>query len=113
MTATESEPESMTEPERVRLDELDGAPHAVVFEHDAPRTIRLTLESDQQLPAHRHPDTDIVCHLVEGELDLALDGESHRLGAGDLLRFSGDREIAPTAIEDSVAVLVFAPQETD
>lgn len=113
MTTTESEPMTEPEPEHVRLDELDGAPHAVVFEHDAPRTIRLTLEADQQLPAHRHPDTDIVCHLVEGELDLALDGESHRLATGDLLRFSGDHEIAPTAIEDSVAVLVFAPQETD
>lgn len=110
MTATEAEPES--EPERVHLDELEGAPHAVVFERDAPRTIRLTLESDRQLPAHRHPNTDVVCHLVEGELDLTLDGESYRLATGDLLRFSSDCEISPTAIEDSVAVLVFAPQKS-
>ena len=110
MTATEPEP--TIEPEHVCLDRLEGAPHAVVFERDAPRTIRLTLESDQQLPTHCHPDTDIVCHLVEGELDLALDDESHHLAAGDLLRFSGDHEISPTAIEDSVAVLVFAPQKS-
>ena len=108
MTAT---PEPATDPECVRLDELEGTPHAVVFERDAPRTIRLTLDADQQLPAHRHPGMDVVCHLVEGELDLALDGERHRLAAGDLLRFSGDHEISPTAIEDSVAVLVFSPQE--
>ena len=111
MTTTEPESEPATEPERVTLDELEGTPHAVVFDRDAPRTVRLTLESDQQLPAHRHPGTDVVCHLVEGELDLALDGDSHRLAAGDLFRFSGDREISPTAIEDSVAVLVFAPQD--
>ncbi|WP_256685335.1 cupin domain-containing protein [Halococcus qingdaonensis] len=106
---TASEP--MTEPECVCLDELEGAPHAVVFDRDTPRTIRLTLGSEQQLPGHRHPGTNVVCHLVAGELDLTLDGESHRLAAGDLLRFSGDREISPTAIEDSVAVLVFAPQK--
>ena len=108
MTAT---PEPATDPECVCLDELNGAPHAVVFERDAPRTIRLTLDADQQLPAHCHPGMDIVCHLVEGELDLALDGERHHLDAGDLLRFSGEHEISPTAIADSVAVLVFAPHE--
>ena len=108
MTAT---PEPATDPERVCLDELEGAPHAVVFERDAPRTVRLTLDADQRLPAHRHPGTDVVCHLVEGELDLALDGEHHQLAAGDLLRFSGEHEVSPRAIEDSIAVLVFAPHE--
>ena len=106
---TTNTPEPATEPELACLDELDGEPHAVVFEHDAPRTIRLTLDADQRLPAHRHRGTDIVCHLVEGELDLTLNDTIHRLTAGDLLRFSGERKISPIAIEDSVAVLVFAP----
>lgn len=111
ISMTTNTPEPTIEPELVCLDELDGAPHAMVFERDAPRTIRLTLEADQRLPAHRHPGTDIVCHLVKGELDLALDGECHRLAAGDLLQFSGEHEISPTAIEDSVAVLMFAPHD--
>ena len=104
-------PEPSTEPELVCLSELDRRPHAVVFEHDAPRTIRLTLDAGQQLPAHHHPSTNIVLHLLDGELDLALDGESYALTAGDLIRFSGEHEISPTAVEDSVALLVFAPCE--
>lgn len=110
MTAT-TQSESTTEPEITHLDELTKTPHAEVFDQHTPRTVRLKLDAGQQMPPHRHPGTDIVLHLLTGELNLVLDDDTYALAPGDLIRFSGECEISPCAIEDSVAVVVFAPCE--
>ncbi|EMA48585.1 MULTISPECIES: cupin domain-containing protein [Halococcus] len=110
MTAT-TPPESTTKPEITRLDTLEKTPHAEVFDHHTPRTVRLMLDAGQQMPPHRHPGTDIVLHVLTGELDLVLDEDTYALAPGDLIRFSGECEISPCAIEDSVAVVVFSPSE--
>jgi quercetin dioxygenase-like cupin family protein len=91
------------------LDELTGRPHAEVFDEHAPRAIRLDLAAGESLPEHTHPGSNVVLHVLEGELTLRLDGEPHDLSAGDVARFSGDREISPRAVERATAVLVFAP----
>ena len=109
--AASTQSESTTEPEITRLDTLEKTPHAEVFDHNVPRTIRLKIDAGQQMPPHRHPSTNIVLHLLSGELDLILDEDTYALAPGDLIRFSGEREISPCAIEDSVAVVVFAPLE--
>jgi len=41
---------------------------------------------------------------------MTLDDETYALDAGDLIRFSGDREVSPHAVESSTAVVVFAPE---
>lgn len=110
MTTTTAS-ESRTEPEITNLDTLEETPHAEVFDHNIPRTVRLKLDAGQRMPAHRHPGTDIVLHLIAGELDLVLDDDSYPLAPGDLIRFDGECEIAPHAIEESVVVVVFAPSE--
>lgn len=110
MTAT-THPESTTKPEITRLDTVEKTPHAEVFDHHAPRTVRLKLDAGQQMPPHRHPGTNIMLHLLTGELDLVLDDETYALAPGDLIQFSGKCEILPCAIEDSVAVVVFSPSE--
>lgn len=79
-------------------------------ERQAPKTIRLALEAGESVPRHSHPGEDVVLHLVEGRLELELDDERYDLAAGDLVRFAGEREVSPTAVEDSVAVIVFAPR---
>jgi quercetin dioxygenase-like cupin family protein len=103
--------ESMIEPEITRLNMLEKTPHAEVFDHNTPRTVRLKIDAEQQMPPHRHPGTDIVLHLITGELDLVLDEEIYALTSGDLIRFSGECEISPRAIEDSVAIVVFSPSD--
>jgi|GEM_PF-436480 len=108
MTAT-THSDSTTEPEITCLDSLEKTPHAEVFDHDMPRTVRLKLDAGQQMPPHRHPGTDIVLHLLTGKLDLVLDEDTYALTPGDLIRFGGEREISPCAIEDSIAVVVFTP----
>lgn len=99
-------------PELTSLDELTATPHAAVFETERPRTVRLRLPAGERLPEHSHPETDVVFHLVEGRLELTLDGEASELESGDLARFGGDCDISPRAIEASTAVIVFAPEES-
>ncbi|MEF8853498.1 MAG: cupin domain-containing protein [Haloarculaceae archaeon] len=93
--------------ERVHLPDLDGEGRGVLFEGE-PRTVRLALEAGESVPPHQHPDRDVVCHLLEGELTMTLDETDHRMRAGDVLRFDGDRDISPTAVTDAVALLVLA-----
>jgi len=87
-------------------DRADGD-RAVLFEND-PKTVRLALDAGESVPPHRHPETDIVFHLLSGTLDLNLGNETHRLTAGDVARFDGEQDISPAAIEDSEALLVLA-----
>lgn len=96
-----------TETEHVALANLEGRPHAQVFEGE-PKTIRLALDSGERITAHRHPDRQIVLHLLEGRLEVTLGENVHELTAGELVRFEGDQDIAPAALEDSTAVLVLA-----
>ena len=91
------------------LSALDGEPHARVFPDAEPKTIRLTLAADETLPAHTHPDREIICYLITGRLALRLGDETETLQAGDIARFDGDQEISPRAIEASTALLVLAP----
>lgn len=101
-------PRSHLMPQHVTLADLEATPHALVFERPAPKTIRLALDAGDSVPAHSHPGEDVVLHLVEGRLELDLDDETYDLAAGDLVRFAGEREVSPTAVEDSVAVIVFS-----
>jgi quercetin dioxygenase-like cupin family protein len=91
--------------------DLEGQPHATVFATD-PRVVRLRLEPGEGVPAHTHPESTVLLHVLEGELEVALDEETHALAAGDLLRFDGRREVAPTAGPDErvTALVVFTPR---
>ncbi|WP_255198760.1 cupin domain-containing protein [Halorarius litoreus] len=91
----------------VALDTLDGS-HAPVFDGE-PRVVQLTLADGETRPPHSHPGTTVLCHVLEGTLDLRLDGEPHEVAAGELTRFDGDREVAPRAAGPTRAVLVFVP----
>lgn len=91
------------------LDELTKTPHAEIFEDHRPRSVRLQLDAGEHVPEHTHPGTNIVLHLVSGHLELSLDDETYEVDPGQLVQFSGEREISPHATEPSTAVVVFAP----
>lgn len=99
--------------EHVSLDGLDQEPHAEVFEDPNPRTVRLQLDAGERMPPHTHPGMDIVFHLVSGRLELTVGEDTYDLRPGDLVQFSGEREISPRAVDPSTAVVVFAPSGTD
>ncbi|ELZ10679.1 cupin [Halovivax asiaticus JCM 14624] len=106
--STDSRPVAPTE--RVTLDELDGQPHAHCFEEE-PMTVRLSLDAGDSVPAHQHPDRRIVLHLVEGALSVTLGEDEHEIRAGDVVRFDGNQDVSPEALEDSTALLVLAKRE--
>ncbi|SFR85142.1 Cupin domain-containing protein [Halomicrobium zhouii] len=93
--------------ERANVDAADEAGRAALFEGE-PRTVHLSLSADQRVPAHDHPDRQILFHVLEGEIALDLDDETHDLSAGDVLRFDGDCQISPKAVSDARALVVLA-----
>ena len=95
--------------EKKSLDETDQTTVSCLF--DVPRTLRLELDKGDQRPEHQHPGKEILLFVHEGELDLRLDGESHAVEEGDAVRFSGERDISPRAVEDTVALLIFFEEE--
>lgn len=99
--------------ERAHLPDLDGTPHANVFPESEPKTVRLTLDAGEGVEAHRHPGRSVVLYVLDGSIELGLDDETHSLGRGDIVRFDGDREIAPLAREASTALVVLAPTPDD
>ena len=73
---------------------------------DDPTTVRLSLAEGNEVPPHSHPDRTVVFYVVSGKFDVRLDGESHTLTEDEALRFDGDREVSPRAVEDSEALVI-------
>jgi len=96
-------------PEQTDLTALPDETHSEVFEERAPRTVRLRLEAGESVPPHTHPDVNVVLHVCSGRIELELDDEAYDLETDDIVRFSGEREVSPHAVETSTAVVVFAP----
>ena len=92
--------------ERATLDG-DGDGRARLFDGE-PKTVQLTLDAGESIPAHEHPGRDIVFFLRSGAVDLTLGDETLSLAPGDVVRFDGDQDISPTATADSEALLVLA-----
>ena len=96
--------------ERARIADLDGAPHADAFPGREPKTIRLSLAAGERVPEHEHPGRTVLFHVLEGAVDVALDGDARSVEAGEVLRFEGESAVEPTARADSVALVVLAPR---
>ena len=96
--------------ERVSLDDGDATGRTRVFDGE-PKTIRLTLDAGESIPAHKHPGQDIVFLLRSGAVDLTLGDETLSLSPGDIVRFDGNQDISPAATADSEALLVLASSE--
>lgn len=92
------------------LSELEARPHAEVFEQQSPRTVYLRLDSGERVPPHRHSGHTVVLHVLQGTLELCLDGDPFTLETDDVVRFQGNQDISPHALTESEAILVFSPK---
>lgn len=99
----------VTPTEHATLEDLEGTPHARAFEGE-PQTIRLRLDAGETVPPHQHPDRQIVLHLLEGHLSVTLGADEHEVNAGEIVRFDGNQDVSPEALEKSTALLVLAPR---
>lgn len=93
--------------ERATIDDGESGGRTVLFDGE-PRTVTLSLAADERVPAHSHPDCTVLFCVLSGAVDLDLDGEPHRLEAGELLRFDGGRQVSPRARTDARALVVLA-----
>jgi len=105
-----AEGDDLPEAEIARIADLDGEPHADAFPGLEPKAIRLSLEAGERVPEHEHPDHTVLFHVLAGAVDVVLDGESHLVEGGEILRFEGEAAVEPTAREESVALVVLAPR---
>lgn len=70
------------------------------------------LERGSALPPHSHPHEQ-TGYLVSGRMRLAIGAESYEVLPGDSWCIPGGVEHGAQALEDSVAVEVFAPVRED
>lgn len=70
------------------------------------------LEKGAELPRHGHPHEQ-TGYLVSGRLDLTIGDTSYSVNPGDSWSVPGGVEHCASALEDSVAVEVFAPIRED
>ncbi|MFB6269378.1 MAG: cupin domain-containing protein [Halobacterium sp.] len=89
------------------VDALVDEPHAEVFDARDPRTVRLSLEAGERVPAHQHPESMVVLYVLTGEIALSLGGDEYDLSEGDAVRFDGAQDVSPEAVTDAEAFLVF------
>lgn len=66
--------------------------------------MRLVLRAGKSLPPHKVPG-EITIQCIEGSIDIAAEGQSHRLGAGQLLFLRGNVLHGVTALEDASALV--------
>jgi quercetin dioxygenase-like cupin family protein len=74
--------------------------------------VQVTLEEGVVVPVHRHPHEQIT-YVVEGQLAMEVEGQTHVLGSGDSLLFPGDVEHGGTAIERTLVIDTFSPPRED
>lgn len=61
----------------------------VLFQTDHTKEIRIALNTNQEMKEHKTP-FPIVVEVVAGEIDFGVQGEKHRMNAGDLISLEGN-----------------------
>lgn len=73
----------------------------VILETQFTKEVRISMEKATELKAHKTP-FPILIHLLEGSIELNVQGQSYQLNSGDVLPIEGDIEHSLKANERSV-----------
>ena len=63
-----------------------------------------------QVPGHAHPDAEQAVIVTSGEIEMVIDGETHRLRAGELAIVPRDVQHTLRSVTDATFIEVFAPR---
>ena len=63
------------------------------------------------LPPHKHAEEQVL-NLLEGDMDVTVEGETIRCKAGDVVHIPSNALHTVTAITECLAIDLFAPQRT-
>ena len=69
-------------------------------------------QAGKSFPEHQHPHEQVVV-VLEGELELVVDGEPHRLTPGTVFAIPGDMLHSARAITNCRVLDVFCPARDD
>ena len=102
------------------LIELDKLEERVIFPgyrarfvHTGNMTIAyVTIDAGAILPEHTHPHEQVV-NLIDGEFELTVKGEIHRMKPGTAVNLEPDVPHAGRAITPSFIIDVFHPERED
>jgi unsaturated pyranuronate lyase len=75
-------------------------------------TARIYLEEGAVVPRHSH-DNEQISHVLEGRLLFEFDGASFEVGADEIMEIAPNEPHRVTALENSLAMDVFAPVRGD
>jgi quercetin dioxygenase-like cupin family protein len=78
-----------------------------LFKTDDLEVLRLVLRAGKSFPPHKVAG-EITIHCIEGKLDVTFDGESHILGAGQLVYLAREVVHGVIAVEDASALVTIA-----
>jgi len=74
--------------------------------------IQTTLEERAIVPVHSHPHEQIT-YVIEGELSMDVEGQTHVLRAGDSLLFPSNMQHGATALTHTIVLDIFSPPRED
>jgi len=75
-------------------------------------TARIYIKKGGVVPRHSH-DNEQISHVLEGRLLFELDDKSVEAGPGEIVEIGSNEPHKVTALEDSLAMDVFAPVRED
>ena len=67
-----------------------------------------TLEAGSKMPAHQHPQEQIV-HILSGRMKLIVDGTPHEMTAGDSFYLAGNISHGVETLEETRVLDKFSP----
>ena len=99
---------------------LDDLPELVIAEGirmravtaDSMTVAHVKITAGALLPEHSHPNEQVV-NVMEGELELVVDGQAHSLTAGKVMVLPPNIVHSGRAITDCLVVDVFHPSRED
>ena len=82
----------------------------VLIETTFSKEIRILLVKDQVMKEHKTP-YPILIHVLEGKIELGIEGISHLMTSGDITALEGDISHDLTAKENSIVRLTLSKQD--
>lgn len=70
--------------------------------------MRASLEAGSKMPAHQHPQEQIV-HILSGRMKLIVDGTAHDLRTGDSYYLAGNVPHGVETLEETRVLDTFSP----
>lgn len=66
----------------------------IIFREGESTVFILNFMPGQQLPAHKHPGTEVYLMVLQGKGTLIIDGISHEVSEKDVIHAGGEEEFA-------------------